>query len=124
MVSGIVRPPAIDLANRDLIDAHLHAVWMAESGQMLEGDIPHVLDLNETALPIRKDVAATFDDPKLTTRAATSMQRILAAVKDTVPWAQDRDALANSIATDRRQAVFRGLRPLAAALPERARAID
>ena len=32
MVSGIVRPPAIDLANRDLIEAHLHAVWLAESG--------------------------------------------------------------------------------------------
>ena len=37
MVSGIVRPPALDLANRDLIDAHLHAVWLAESGKPLEG---------------------------------------------------------------------------------------
>ena len=32
MVSGIVRPPAIELANRDLIEAHLHAVWLAEIG--------------------------------------------------------------------------------------------
>ena len=31
MVSGIVRPPALDLANRDLVEAHLHAVWLAES---------------------------------------------------------------------------------------------
>jgi hypothetical protein len=35
MVSGIVHPPAIDLANRDLIEAHMHAVWLAESGQEL-----------------------------------------------------------------------------------------
>jgi hypothetical protein len=31
MVSGIVRPPALDLANRDLVEAHLHAVWLAQS---------------------------------------------------------------------------------------------
>ena len=36
MVSGIVRPPAIDLANRDLIEAHLHTVWLAESAQELQ----------------------------------------------------------------------------------------
>ena len=39
MVSGIVRPPALDLANRDLVEAHLHAVWLAESGKPLEGEI-------------------------------------------------------------------------------------
>ena len=33
MVSGIVRPPALELANRDLVEAHLHAVWLAESGR-------------------------------------------------------------------------------------------
>ena len=49
MVSGIVRPPAIDLANRDLIEAYLHAVWLAESAQELQPDIPHVLDLNDAA---------------------------------------------------------------------------
>jgi hypothetical protein len=32
VVSGIVRPPARELANRNLIEAHLHAVWLAESG--------------------------------------------------------------------------------------------
>jgi ATP-dependent helicase YprA (DUF1998 family) len=38
MVSGIVRPPALELANRDLIESHLHAVWLAASGQNLEDD--------------------------------------------------------------------------------------
>src|SRR6266436_7600414 len=49
MVSGIVRPPAIDLANRDLVEAHLHAVWLAESAQELQADIPHVLDLRNSS---------------------------------------------------------------------------
>jgi Lhr-like helicase len=104
MVSGIVRPPAIDLANRDLIEGHLHAVWLAESAQELEADIPHVLDLKNTALPIQKDIKDTFADSALTARAAASMRRILEGIKSelrtaTAPWAADRDAFADTTAT-------------------------
>src|SRR5207245_2007013 len=81
MVSGIVRPPAIDLANRDLIEAHLHAVWLAEAAQELQADIPHVLNLNDAALPVQSDIANAFADPALATRAAASMRRILEGVK-------------------------------------------
>lgn len=103
MVSGIVRPPAIELANQDLIEAHLHAVWLAESTQELKADIPHVLDLKNTELPIQKDIADTFADPKLTTRAATSMKRLLDSVKADLtpaaaPWAADPIALAETTA--------------------------
>ena len=28
MVRGVIRPPAIELANRDLIEAHSNAVWL------------------------------------------------------------------------------------------------
>ena len=45
MVRGIVKAPSLDLANRDLVESHLHAVWLAESRQELASDIPHVLDL-------------------------------------------------------------------------------
>jgi superfamily II DNA/RNA helicase len=103
MVSGIVRPPAIDLANRDLIEAHLHAVWLAESAQELQADIPHVLDLNDAILPVRNDIATAFADPALTARAATSMRRILEGVKEELtveaaPWAADRNAFADATA--------------------------
>ena len=70
MVSGIVRPPAIDLANRDLVEAHLHAVWLADSAQELQADIPHVLDLKDPGLPVQKDMQRTFADARLTVRAA------------------------------------------------------
>ena len=103
MVSGIVRPPAIDLANRDLIEAHLHAVWLAESAQELQADIPHVLDLNDAALPVQNDIATAFTDPALTKRAAASMRRILEGVKgeltaEAAPWAADREAFADTAA--------------------------
>jgi Lhr-like helicase len=100
MVSGIVRPPAIDLANRDLIEAHLHAVWLAESAQELQADIPHVLDLRDSTLPIQPDIATTFSDPSLTARAANSMRRILDGVQaelsaEAAPWATNRTEFAN-----------------------------
>lgn len=103
MVSGIVRPPAIDLANRDLIEAHLHAVWLAESAQELRPDIPHVLDLNDSTLPVQKDIATAFAEPTVAVRAAVSMRRILEGVKaeltgEAAPWAADRDAFANATA--------------------------
>src|SRR5271156_3362879 len=60
MVNGYVRPPAIELANRDLIEAHLHAVWLAETAKELSPDIPHVLDLADGALPVQKDIATAL----------------------------------------------------------------
>lgn len=111
MVSGIVRPPAIDLANRDLIESHLHAVWLAESGQALQDDIPHVLDLGNTTLPVQKDIAEVFADPQLTTRASVSMRRILEGVKAELaaaPWAADRNELANATAAGALQSFSEG----------------
>src|ERR1043166_9482401 len=32
MVAGAVTPPRLDLANEDLIRAHVHAIWLAETG--------------------------------------------------------------------------------------------
>ncbi|WP_244560694.1 DEAD/DEAH box helicase [Azospirillum oryzae] len=40
MVSGIVRPPALDITNKDLVTSHLQAVWLAEAGLALSPDIP------------------------------------------------------------------------------------
>ena len=35
MVAGAVAPPRLDLANEDLVRAHVHAVWLAETGLYL-----------------------------------------------------------------------------------------
>jgi Helicase conserved C-terminal domain len=90
MVSGIVRPPALELANRDLVRAHLHAVWLAESGKELAADIPHVLDLTTEALPVQEEVAHAFAAPDLKLRAAAAMRRVL----DSNPHAAGRHSLA------------------------------
>ena len=33
MVSGQVAPPQLDLANEDLVRAHVHAIWLSETGR-------------------------------------------------------------------------------------------
>ncbi len=102
MVSGIVRPPALELANRDLIESHLHAVWLAESGQNLKEDIPHVLDLSIAHLPIRKEIEVNLSASDLAKRAIVAMLRILESVSaelndSNAPWAADRDAFAAAV---------------------------
>jgi Lhr-like helicase len=103
MVSGIVRPPALDLANRDLVEAHLHAVWLAESGKELANEIPRVLNLPDPALPVQKDIADVFAAPELTACSAQSMRRILDSIDaeltpEAAPWAANPQKFADSVA--------------------------
>ena len=46
MVAGQVEAPRLDLANEDLLRAHVHAVWLAESGLDLGQSMKDVLDLD------------------------------------------------------------------------------
>lgn len=104
MVSGIVKAPSLELANRDLIEAHLHAIWLAESHQELRSDIPHVLDLEREGLPIVEELATAFSSPLLTERASSCMLRVLEGVAnelpaDKAPWAVDRPVLAKAVSS-------------------------
>lgn len=55
LVAGIVRPPAIDLANPDLLKAHVHAEWLAACTMPLEAAIPQNLDLVD-GLPLSAEL--------------------------------------------------------------------
>src|SRR5271166_2406579 len=46
MISGSVARPRFDLANRELIEAHLHSVWMQLVGLGLKNSVADVLDLD------------------------------------------------------------------------------
>jgi superfamily II DNA/RNA helicase len=101
MVSGIVRPPSLDLANRDLITAHFHAVWLAESGQNLKPSIPEILDntQQDLSLPLLAEIGSALTKPELTLGAQARMLRILNSIldsrdpvvtKENAPWSVDR----------------------------------
>lgn len=43
MVAGAVTPPRLDMANEDLIRAHVHAIWLAQTGLPLGSSLRDVL---------------------------------------------------------------------------------
>ena len=102
MVRGVIRPPAIELANRDLIEAHLNAVWLTEAGIELPSAIPNILELTDASLKARSDIETALTPEALTGRASAAMARVLDSVGselgDRAPWAADRRALAQTTA--------------------------
>lgn len=105
MVSGVVKAPSLELANRDLIEAHLHAIWLAESCQELAPDIPRVLDLQKDGLPLLDTLDIALKQPLLTERATGCMLRVLDNVANELPgekapWAIDRQAFATAVSTN------------------------
>ena len=56
MVSGVVFPPNLELANPDLIESHLFSLWLAYTGASLGGSMNEVLDLEQPDYPLRTDL--------------------------------------------------------------------
>ena len=44
MVAGSVAAPRLDLTNEDLVRSHVHAVWLAETGQSLKSRITDIVE--------------------------------------------------------------------------------
>lgn len=49
MVGGAVSTPRLDLANEDLVRAHVHAIWLAATGGFLGRSLADVLDVSGSA---------------------------------------------------------------------------
>ncbi|NEE01152.1 DEAD/DEAH box helicase [Phytoactinopolyspora halotolerans] len=89
MVSGRVQPPRLDLANEDLMRSHVHAVWLAETGQELGRSLADVLDLGEPAYPVRAELAEGLQDQGARKRAASTVRALLAPLQEQLeraPW--------------------------------------
>lgn len=82
MVSGQVAPPQLDMANEDLVRAHVHAVWVAETGASLGHAMTEVLDVSgeEPTLAIRQEVREQLDRPQAKARASTRAKAVLERV--------------------------------------------
>ncbi|WP_319412681.1 DEAD/DEAH box helicase [uncultured Cohaesibacter sp.] len=77
MVAGVVRPPALDITNEELVRSHLHAVWLAEAKLALSPDIPEILDLHSDKFPLQDEVLAVISKPTLVSKAREPMKRVL-----------------------------------------------
>ncbi len=103
MVHGEVRPPLLDLANRDLVDNHLHAVWLACTAEPLSASIASLLELNDPRRPLRKELRAALERVDATTEATARMRRVLDLLAEeltveTAPWFTGRDAYSEDLA--------------------------
>ena len=65
MVHGEVRAPILELANRDLIDSHLQAVWLSCVDQPLDPCIAELLVLGDASRPIEPDLEAALKDRRV-----------------------------------------------------------
>ena len=84
MVAGSVSTPRLDLANEDLVRAHIHAIWLGETGARLGRSLREVLEVNGEApsLAILKSLLNDFEKTQATERARAKARSVLASVPD------------------------------------------
>ncbi|MDP9809898.1 superfamily II DNA/RNA helicase [Rhizobium tibeticum] len=102
LVSGIVKPPALDLANADLLRSHMHAEWLAAAKVALNAAIPGNLDMEDPALPVEKAITDAFLEVRSKGHAKPIMKRLLEATMNVVDktearWLDDLDGFVEEI---------------------------
>ena len=91
MVAGQVSPPRLDLLNRDLIQSHIHAVWLSEAELNLGTTLAELLIVSEADLnlPLNENVRKKIESVDARFRALARSRKILDAIGPdlkTVPW--------------------------------------
>lgn len=91
MVAGVVKPPALDLTNRDLVLSHVHAVWLAQSGASLHTSLGQLLDIGsgDPRLPVMADIRSQMTAPHVVPNAMAQAGRLLELVSEELakaPW--------------------------------------
>ncbi len=83
MVAGAVTPPRLDLANEDLVRAHVQAVWLAETGADLKKSLCDILDVggNDPSLKLAESVLADITRDDARRRGRQRAVRILEGVR-------------------------------------------
>ncbi len=79
MISGQVRPAELDLANEDLLRAHVQAIWLAETGVRLGASLRDVLDVDGDPPPLalRDEVNSAFEQSDVIPRAKARALSVL-----------------------------------------------
>ncbi len=78
MIAGQVVPARMDLSNKELVEAHLHSVWLSEVSLKLEHSIVDLLDLEDSAYPLRPEVVDAI------TLSPARQARVVQAVRDVI----------------------------------------
>lgn len=95
--------PVLDLANRDLVDSHLQAVWLSCVEAPLEASIAELLVLTDSVRPLIEGLATAMREERVARTATERIRRVLDLVAEDLtvemaPWYSSRGAYADSIA--------------------------
>jgi hypothetical protein len=85
MVAGVVVPPRIDLGNRDLVEAHIHAVWLGLIGLKLGHSLIDILDTAnpQSHYPLREEIKLALEvTPSIQSECLAVCQRLLASAEE------------------------------------------
>lgn len=84
MVYGSVAVPRLDLANEDLVRAHVHATWLAETGLSLGASLKDLLDLAGDAptLELQPHVRQALESQSARQQAAKRLTHIFETLED------------------------------------------
>src|SRR6266702_2381306 len=84
MVAGAVTPPRLDLANEDLVRAHVYAVWLAETGLSLGESLKDVLEItgDDPTLALLGSVRESIGDPGARRRARARASEVLQTLRE------------------------------------------
>jgi ATP-dependent helicase YprA (DUF1998 family)/very-short-patch-repair endonuclease len=94
MVAGSVTAPRLDLLNRDLVQAHVHAVWLAEAELSLGQTLTDVLVVTEDdlSLPLKQNVREKLNDASIRLRTLQRSKHLLQRIGPELleaPWYRD-----------------------------------
>ena len=99
MVAGAVAPPLYTLDNDELSEAHLHAVWLAETGIGLGASLQDVLDLEAPDLRLVEQLRTQCAlAPDRRARLVERMVRLLAEARGRPASSEDRDRVERLVA--------------------------
>lgn len=84
MVAGAVAPPRLDLSNEDLLRAHIHAIWLAETGIDLKDTLKEILDMNGDPPPLDllPEIRQQAESPTARQAARQRAERVLKTIPD------------------------------------------
>ncbi|MCE7028105.1 DEAD/DEAH box helicase [Jiella avicenniae] len=83
MVAGVVRAPAIDITNVDLVRSHLNAVWLSHLSVKPVSGVRDNIAIEADGLPLEPELEEAIHDPNQRRYVAPTMRRVLDSILDT-----------------------------------------
>ncbi|MCC6973393.1 MAG: DEAD/DEAH box helicase [Anaerolineae bacterium] len=83
MVAGAVTPPRLDLNNEELLRAHIHAIWLAETGIDLKDTLKEILEMNgdPPALALLPEIRQQAESVVARQSARQRAERVLKSIE-------------------------------------------